>query len=1284
MPQEDSFKNMLSELTNENLAALRKSLRREHDALRRDLQLDAIFLPLLQQQVFKDPAPLAALATGWTVSPEFAWWLFQHVRTEQPKLVIELGSGLSTLVIASALEMNGDGRLLAFEHEQVYLEKTAAHLRSHGLAERVDLIYTPLRTYRFGDEESRWYDIPWSLLGIATVKHGVELVLVDGPPKATGVMARYPAHPLLKKFYAPSVRILLDDAGREDEQRIAARWLEEDPGLRRVEFLSDFRHQPLLLHWTGPDGVEQPEGEAEQDDLGAAVARAIARAVASRGDADFNFVTLIPELESVLHALIEGRLLMIKCKLADAWEEARELQNRLTEAEGAAEAKRAEVMELRVALADEMTIRDERDHQIETLRDRLRRAYEEINRLRNTLSLRFGRVIGRNLGSPAGWIRMPFELVRAYRNPPEPKKPQLTTLALKHPKREGRVDVRTAQSQAAVVAVKESVGRTRLYRDYLSIVDRKAPFALDATILRNDSLNGRELVVWRASNGRLDEHGLTALLEHARAPQYAKAASLEIRTRLDPEWAVRFARILILQQAQSGDLVNGLDLASHFLGTAEAVPMLQRFGLVFFDAAVAAGRRDLAQALVTGRILRDEARKRAMLDLSNPWDGDGDQQEWLMGFNRHFTEHGLEPLALSDDDSLLPFDRVFCNAPAGSVEGPLVSVIVTAFNPDRGLLTSIRSLLAQTYRNIEILLVDDASDKIDSIQWIEECARLDGRIRLLRQSENRGTYAARNAGLMVAQGEFVAGQDADDWSHPRRIEKQVGVFLTDKKLIANQSCALFVSSNLRFASLGQKIHNITAPSLMFRRKIVLERVGYFDTVRKAADNEFIHRLVAAFGQQGMKLELPLGLYRRSGNSLSRADFRPGWTAPSRMMYRRSYLRWHEFIRHGRATPRLSGDLFFRPFPVPRSYLSHNSGQQRTTFDVIFIGDWVSHGGPQNSMLHEIKALCEKGFKLAICHMEPFRFMRTAISEKYYAPITDLIHMGRIEEVLPSDTIQVSLVLLRYPPILQFTPSHPFAWKIGRAFVIANQAPSEEDGADLRYLVSDCVRNARHLFGIDPLWVPQGPMVRRAIEPLLPSTLIAQRDNPGIVDPAEWSGPRHKRTGTQLRIGRYSRDTDMKFPASVETMLKIYPSDGNFVVDIMGGTKTVPNIFGGDRNVPSNWVLRPYGSMSPQDFLDSIDVFVYFDHPTTVEAFGRSILEAMASGCAVVLPEKFQDVFGPGPVYCSPDEVREVLERIRTDATYFESVREQSISTVKERFGFESFFQWIISEMENHG
>ncbi len=588
--------------SNDDLAALRKSLKREHDALRRDIQLDAIYLPLLQQHVFKDPAPLAAM-TSFAVSPEFAWWLFQRVRTEQPKLVIELGSGVSTVVIASALEKCGHGRLMAFEHDQTYLEKTAALLRAQGLTDRVDLVYAPLRTYRFGDEAFRWYDIPWPILDTARAECGAELVLVDGPPKATGNMARYPAHPLLKQYYAPSACILLDDAGREEEQRIAARWREEDPSLGRMEPLSDFRHQPMLFHWTGQDEVGHPESASNQDVLATAIESAIVGAAASRGDDDLDLATAIPEIARALHVQVETRLSTIRRELADARDEAMGLQKELSEAgvsairragedeakraeyekvahglrqelsearelvvrqalegetlrgqlealskraskaEEMAELRRAEAADLRAALADMNSSIDERDHQIETLRDRLGRAYDAINALRSSLSLRFGTVIGRNLVSPVGWIRMPVELIRAYRNPPEPKKPPLPSLALKRPKREGQANERAAQSQSSAVITKESVGRARLYREYLSIADRKPPFALDATILRNDSLNGRELVVWRASHGRLDERGLTALLEHARVPPYAETASLEIRTRLDPEWAVRFARI---------------------------------------------------------------------------------------------------------------------------------------------------------------------------------------------------------------------------------------------------------------------------------------------------------------------------------------------------------------------------------------------------------------------------------------------------------------------------------------------------------------------------------------------------------------------------------------------------------------------------------------------------------------------------------------------------------------------------------------------------------------------
>lgn len=211
-------------------------------------------------------------------------------------------------------------------------------------------------------------------------------------------------------------------------------------------------------------------------------------------------------------------------------------------------------------------------------------------------------------------------------------------------------------------------------------------------------------------------------------------------------------------------------------------------------------------------------------------------------------------------------------------------------------------------------------------------------------------------------------------------------------------------------------------------------------------------------------------------------------------------------------------------------------------------------------------------------------------------------------------------------------------------------------------------------------MPQGPHVRQAIQPLLPSRLITERDNPGIIDPATWRESRPKRSTPELRIGRYSRDHEMKFPSTVEEMIKIYPADRDFVVDILGGEKTVPKLFGHASKVPKTWTLRPYGSVSTRDFLNTIDVFVYFDHGSRVEAFGRSMLEAMASGCAVVLPKKFQEVFGPGPVYCSPGDVREVLERMRTNRTFFDSVREQTLSTVKERFSYDSFVGWIAEEL----
>lgn len=109
---------------------------------------------------------------------------------------------------------------------------------------------------------------------------------------------------------------------------------------------------------------------------------------------------------------------------------------------------------------------------------------------------------------------------------------------------------------------------------------------------------------------------------------------------------------------------------------------------------------------------------------------------------------------------------------------PLVTVIICAYNAGSFLRPSLQSILDQSYANLEIILVDDGSSdgSMDSIEKIK-----DSRIRLLRQ-ENRGKPLALNRALDLMTGDFYAVHDADDISHPQRIEKQLQRMLDEPDL----------------------------------------------------------------------------------------------------------------------------------------------------------------------------------------------------------------------------------------------------------------------------------------------------------------------------------------------------------------------------------------------------------------------------------------------------------------------------------------------------------------------
>lgn len=113
-------------------------------------------------------------------------------------------------------------------------------------------------------------------------------------------------------------------------------------------------------------------------------------------------------------------------------------------------------------------------------------------------------------------------------------------------------------------------------------------------------------------------------------------------------------------------------------------------------------------------------------------------------------------------------------------EKNLVSIIVTSFNRENYIKECLESILAQTYRDIEIILVDDCStDKTLEVfhefqrEAVEKRPEMKDRIIAISLPRNVGYAGPLTLGMFLSKGEFIAIQDSDDLSHPERIEKQV-------------------------------------------------------------------------------------------------------------------------------------------------------------------------------------------------------------------------------------------------------------------------------------------------------------------------------------------------------------------------------------------------------------------------------------------------------------------------------------------------------------------------------
>lgn len=185
-----------------------------------------------------------------------------------------------------------------------------------------------------------------------------------------------------------------------------------------------------------------------------------------------------------------------------------------------------------------------------------------------------------------------------------------------------------------------------------------------------------------------------------------------------------------------------------------------------------------------------------------------------------------------------------------------VSVIFPVYNAEDSIVIAIKSVLSQTYKNIEVVVIDDCStDK--TFQNAKDLERNDSRVKVLKLSRNSGAYVARNFGLSVSTGDFITTHDSDDWSHPQKIELQLKPFLLRPFLVATGSHWVRCDQNFRFCNwcLRESIIHFSYPSFLVRRK-VFEKIGRWDEVRISGDAEFINRLSRNYGDSSIEWVLP--------------------------------------------------------------------------------------------------------------------------------------------------------------------------------------------------------------------------------------------------------------------------------------------------------------------------------------------------------------------------------------------------------------------------------------------
>lgn len=750
--------------------------------------------------------------------------------------------------------------------------------------------------------------------------------------------------------------------------------------------------------------------------------------------------------------------------------------------------------------------------------------------------------------------------------------------------------------------------------------------------------------------------------------------------QFDDQYLARLARIVVVRSLNPDDIKFAGTAFRLTFNSLKGTNTFRRIRNIAYDTASITSDFTLAQEILDAEpTLAKEYFHYRSGDLINPFVTANFTTftQWLKYFNAPFKYYQMSELTLNKSVGQ-PFDSVEClplEAPpyrstkeysSLSEDNPLVTVILTTFNPSGvELQHSLNSILNQTWKNLELLIVDDASTEMPLN--LDEITQSDPRLRVLRLSTNGGTYRARNAGLNAARGVYVTGQDTDDWSHPERIERQLLAIHDNPNVIGVLGQAIRTDERLQRTTLGFAPNRRCEVSLMFRRHDGLDIGGYLP-LRKAADSEFKERLHALKGGVVKEIPDPVYLTRLSKSSLSRSDFRHGWTHSARESFTSSYRHWHHQLAKS-LRPHPAGLPSSAPLSQPAKVSGRNISE---ILDVCFVADWSLRSEIARSALAEIHALLQQDFKVGIIHIaSPLNYRGNPKS--LIPEIQQLINDGIVTLIDRTDIATAKLLIIRDPSTLMYASHERFQLNPQKAIIVAED-PLATTEHDFRIYEPSSVNTALHrIFHVSAAWyLPHG---------------VQEDEYSNLVRLDNYKGTYP--TVVEATINRPSKHFGLAPPFKLCSELRATVSDYSLALShpnlfsatesyehwILGEAKLLYSTLGMRRPPFNMLTFESYEILAPK-MLQYMDVYLSIDAQPHYKPPRRLFLEACANGTPTLALEESQHANYEQAWRIDGKNIQHALSAMQTDAELLDEKLCTGGAWVKQNFGAERFIDFI--------